>query len=125
MRTELVFFDTSHQGRLGTLRGAVALAVMLLWVPIHLQLYPETSSALRMLIALFLIISAIGVQLPQNGEQAAVYGALVGLVVFGCSLTLQGNSGTPMWKDALYVGSSSGVTALAAYVTYRVSSNWS
>jgi hypothetical protein len=96
MHTELVFFDNIHESAMGTLRGFIAACII---VPITALWYgwlrqkiwknkenyrASTTVVISTILVYLLVVSAIGVQIPNSFGNAAVYGALVGLVVFGC-----------------------------------------
>ena len=96
MRTELVFFDDTHESANGTLRGFIAACVIVpitalwyglirqkIWKPSE-DYKPTAKIIISTALVYLLLVSAIGVQVPNTVSNAAVYGALVGLVVFGC-----------------------------------------
>ena len=89
MRTQLIFFDNVDESKKGTLRGLVAISVLiildLMWFKI-MDYSPIISKPFNYFSAAFaylLLCSAIGVQLPRSIQEAIVYGALVGLAIYG------------------------------------------
>tara|TARA_Y100001980_G_C14552022_1_gene335878 strand:- start:1995 stop:2402 length:408 start_codon:yes stop_codon:yes gene_type:complete len=89
MQTKLIFFDKIEESRKGTLRGLVAITVLIvldmLWFKI-MDYSPIVSKKFNYFSAIFtyiLLCSAIGVQLPNSVQEAMVYGALVGFVIYG------------------------------------------
>jgi uncharacterized membrane protein len=97
MRTELIFFETKYESKRGTVRGAVALGCLtvltFLWYGVAMKSFykgriDNVSPAnfwVGIIVSAFLIISAIGVQLPTNAQTALVYGGLLGAVIYGVS----------------------------------------
>ena len=86
MQTQLVFFDSQYNSSLGTKRSLIALPfIIILFFILNIS---ENRSYWRYILPTFLIISALGVQLPQSKTEATVYGALVGFVIFGTSSSL-------------------------------------
>lgn len=84
MQIELIFFDSQYNSGLGTKRALIALVpVTLLFLILTTFNKYNTISFWKNLLPIFLIISALGVQIPQSKSQSAVYGALVGFVIFG------------------------------------------
>ena len=94
MLTTLVFLDSKEQSKEGTLRGLFALAIVItvsfIWYGLigrifhkYLQM-SNYISWIALLIFAVLLSSALVVAQPGSGGTAAVYGALVGLVIFGC-----------------------------------------
>ena len=85
VKSTLIFFDTAHQGRLGTMRGLVAVVPILLVLSASFLVPSLQSSVLSKVCGLGLVslmlCSAIGVQLPTGYSSAVIYGSLVGLVV--------------------------------------------
>lgn len=89
MRTQLIFFDNIDESKKGTLRGLVAISVLIILDLIWFQIMdysPIISKPFNYFSAAFaylLLCSAIGVQLPRSIQEAIVYGALVGLAIYG------------------------------------------
>ena len=89
MKTQLIFFDSIEESRKGTLRGLVAIAVLiildLLWFQImdYSPIITKKFNFISAFITYVLLCSAIGVQQPNSVEEAIVYGALVGFVIYG------------------------------------------
>ena len=89
MKTQLIFFDNIEESRKGTLRGLVAITVLIildmLWFKI-MDYSPIVTKKFNYISAIFtylLLCSAIGVQQPNSLNEAMVYGALVGFVIYG------------------------------------------
>ena len=97
MNTNLIFFDTTKNSRIGTLKGLVAIffiyILSFLWYNIILKNYYSLHTDIQnvnmfqkitgIVIILFLLCSAISVQNPSNRNEAIVYGALVGFSMYG------------------------------------------
>ena len=99
MQTTLVFFSSQDDSYKGILRGAVAFISLILcdliwfsltkkslYTPTIQNVTQRTDNPFRIgggLFAWLLLASAIAVQMPKTIEEAAVYGALVGLVIYG------------------------------------------
>lgn len=89
MKTKLIFFDNIEESKKGTLRGLVAIAVLiildLIWFRI-MDYSPIITKNFNYISAIFtyiLLCSAIGVQQPNSIKEAVVYGALIGFVIYG------------------------------------------
>ena len=89
MKTKLIFFDNIEESKKGTLRGLVAITVLiildLIWFKI-MDYSPIITKKFNYISAIFtyiLLCSAIGVQQPNSIEEAVVYGALIGFVIYG------------------------------------------
>jgi len=86
-RSELVFFDSAHNSRLGTARAAISFFPMLVIFSL-LVVATNKKVTWRTVIGVILLstwlCSAIGVQLPKTYKQAALYGFLVGSVAGAC-----------------------------------------
>ena len=91
MKTTLIYFDSWEESKKGTLRGLVAIISLILCDLVWFQILDykkeggvtKNFNYLSAFLSWLLICSAIGVQLPQKYKEALVYGALVGLVVYG------------------------------------------
>ena len=85
MKSDLIFFENPRTSAKGTLRGAVAVAVILAANYIIWSTYTKVIdfSIIWIPIICILIASAISVQRPDSIASAAVYGALVGLTIYG------------------------------------------
>ena len=88
MKTTLEFFSSRTKSYLGTLRALVALAALLVldagWYAATKRCYGVTMHRWWGAAAAYVLLcSAVAVQLPRRREEAAVYGALVGLVAYG------------------------------------------
>ena len=139
--TKIVYIDTKEQTIKGTLRGLIALVVLvvanIIWYALSdkflykpiLTTIQKGSLPYRLqysLIAWILLCSAIAVQQPTTDGEALSYGALVGLVVYGVynstNMTIfQG------WKAKLsLIDTSWGIIncMFSAWVTFRLSEIW-
>ena len=119
MQTQLVFFDSQYNSTLGTKRSFIALPfITILFLILNIS---DPRSFWKYLLPILLIVSAIGVQLPQNNTQATVYGALVGFVVLGTSSSLYSDSFLEFLKDT-----SLGIIfcALASFLTFIISQHF-
>lgn len=83
MRTQLVFFDGTNASAKGTLRGTVASGIILLIILLLNREVFKTVEWYWIIISVVLLASALSVQLPGSIQEAVVYGALVGAVVYG------------------------------------------
>jgi hypothetical protein len=127
MRTELVYFDSEYQSRKGFLRGLAALCFLIifsfLWYEMIQKPIPSGKKAwVAMTIIFVLIASAIGVQLPKDVKTAMVYGALLGLVVYGVSngmLLLTQCSQSVPWAMA-EIGRGVVSTTLTSFLVYKI-----
>ena len=97
MQTQLVFFDSQYNSSLGLKRSLIALPfICALFLIFNIS---EYRSFWKYILPIFLIVSAIGVQLPQSKTEATVYGALVGFVIFGTSSSLYTDDFIEFLKD--------------------------
>ena len=92
--------ETVQTSLKGTLRAFVAfvymIAVSFLWYIVKkrygmhpVDKKPGVSGIIAYILVFGLVASALAVQLPKRPQEAALYGALVGTVVFGvCNLVL-------------------------------------
>jgi len=92
MRTQLVFFDGTNASAKGTLRGTVASGIILLLILFLNRKVFKTVKWYWIIISTVLLASALSVQLPGSMQEAAVYGALVGAVVYGFGSMMFTNS---------------------------------
>lgn len=89
MKTKLTFFDNSEEIKQGTLRGLVSISVLiildLIWFQImdYSPIVTKKFNYISAIITYILLCSAISVQQPNSIEEAIVYGALCGLVIYG------------------------------------------
>lgn len=96
MNTKLIFFGSLEESVKGILRGSIALITFIilsyLWYRIIAKLFyskyynediSNTKKIVGYSLAVFVLISAIGVQLPSSIKEATVYGSLVGFVLYG------------------------------------------
>ena len=73
-----------------------------------------------------LIVSALGVQVPNTRKKAVVYGALVGFVVYGVSNSVLLATSNKWGYPLSLVDTSWGIasTALLAYILYEIVQKW-
>lgn len=133
MKTELIFIDTPENGRKGVLRGIMSIALILLFSYVWYYLNDSMYSGYRnnnvllrnkvigIVLSVFLLSSAIAVQLPSSATNAIVYGALVGFVVYGfvnaVNLMILKNWGL----DIVVIDTMWGIvsTAVISYIVYK------
>ena len=133
--------DSMEQSRFGTLRGLIALFVLLggdaIWFFLTKKYYSNVIKSIQGgstpyyrlrfgLIAWILLCSAIAVQQPKKDKQAIVYGALVGLVVYGI-FNSTNMAIFKQWTGTIgAIDTAWGVTIclFSAWVTYRLSILW-
>ena len=125
--TELVYFHSNRAGIYGTYRGAIAFVVLFLGLLIHTLLINKKGDLISIIAVIALcslvLCSAVGVQLPKNVGQAALYGLLVGLVtsvVYVCMTYLSTNQ---FPDDIAIIVLLPLLVCLSAIVTYYVSSS--
>ena len=96
MKSNIVFFDTYENSRIGTLRGLVIFPIFiiltLIWIYVmkksNVKSYENIGSVRLCFYLIFsglLIVSAIGVHNPDSYQKAAAYALLVGFVVYSIS----------------------------------------
>lgn len=90
MKTELIFFDSFENSMKGTERGLIAFISLILFDMIWLKITKNSNFSTKVpyniysaLLVWLLLASALAVQRPKSYFEALVYGALVGLVVYG------------------------------------------
>jgi uncharacterized membrane protein len=132
MHTKLIFFDSLHQSMKGLKRGLAAFILILLFDYLwyesllknfygqYMTTYKPSSKVLGVILSSLLLCSSITVQVASSSSEAIMYGALVGLVVYGCynAVTLYRVDAWD-WKVCL-VDTTFGVfsTALVSYIIY-------
>ena len=83
--SNLVFFGTHQDSRLGTLRTLFSFPLFVIVVGLLLLLSSKGEGTMKKVVATLMIAlvmcSAVGVQLPKTCFEAGLYGGLVGLVV--------------------------------------------
>jgi len=119
MQTQLIFFDSQYNSKLGTKRALIALPIITILFLILNTSYSR--SFWKYLVPIVLLVSAIAVQLPQNNKQASVYGALVGFVVLGTSSSLYSDSFLDILKNT---GLGILFCALASFLTFIISQHF-
>lgn len=85
-KSTIIFFDTHHNSKLGTLRGLISFPIFVVLLVLLARPINTWSKVLGVSLMSFVLCSAISVQLPSSNKDAAVYGALVGFVI-GAMLT--------------------------------------
>ena len=91
VRSEIIFFDTTHNSILGTSRGAISffpLMIIFGLLVTRIDGIEKWRKILSVFIASLVLCSAIGVQLPKTYYQAGLYGLLVGAVVGACIIAV-------------------------------------
>ena len=83
MRSKLIYFDTKTNSIKGTKRSLLALPLVILGYIAWLFLSQHKISWYRFILPIFLLVSALGVEIPTSRKTSVVYGALVGFVIFG------------------------------------------
>jgi uncharacterized membrane protein len=96
MNTKLVFFGTTLDSKNGTIRGTLGIIIIIvlnvIWFKLTKELYNSYidndvsifNKFLGMSLISLLLTSAVSVQQnPSSVKESAVYGALIGLVVYG------------------------------------------
>ena len=90
MRTELIFFDSTHESMKGTTRGLIAFISLIMFDFIWFSLSSKTvyktvtkkPNIYASVLVYLVLCSAIAVQLPKSYSEALIYGLLVGFVVY-------------------------------------------
>jgi uncharacterized membrane protein len=138
MKSTLVFFDTSENGKRGTLRGLVIFPIFiiltLIWFAVtkkhlynkHIDQVDKSRIWVALGVTALLIVSAVAVQTPNTTKKAVVYSALVGLVVYGISNAVL-LSTSKKWDYVIsLIDIVWGVlsTALLGYILYEVVLKW-
>jgi len=125
VKSTIIFFDTQHNSRLGTLRGLISFPIFLLLFFMALHPVNNWSKVAGVLLLSFVLCSAIAVQMPTDYAQASVYGALVGFVagamVTGVTLTSLPHAPLVLKWSVVILPL---VTTLLAILTYTLSSKW-
>ncbi len=90
MKSSITFFDSLENSKRGTLRG---ISIFPIFIAINYLFYTYVLKIKYNYYTQFLfgllIVSAIGIHTPSSANKAIVYGALLGLVIYGTStLTL-------------------------------------
>ena len=96
MKTELIFFENNNQSLFGIARGSIAFILLIffniIWLLLTKKLHKRQINSkagntifkiVYSLIIYLLLCSAIAVQIPSSAKVAFIYGALIGLVVYG------------------------------------------
>jgi len=81
MKSGIVFFDSHHNSRLGTLRGLITFPIFIVILILLFRPANTWEKISGILLIAFVLCSAIAVQIPTNYKQVGVYGLLVGFVV--------------------------------------------
>ena len=138
MKSTLVFFDTSENGKRGTLRGLaifpIFIILTLVWFSITKKsMYDrhiDTVNNKRLIIALFisatLIVSAVAVHTPNTYKKAIVYSGLVGLVVYGISNVILLATSKKWAVSIALVDIVRGIvsTGLLGFILYHIVQKW-
>ena len=138
MKSTLVFLDNKENSKKGLFRGLVIFPIYIL---LTLGWFLLTKNSLyskhidkvsldRIIIAIFitgvLIVSAIGVHTPNTLCKSIMYGALVGLVIYGVSNTVLLATSKKWGYTISIIDILWGVisTALLGYILYLVVEKW-
>ena len=135
MKTMLVFMDNEDNSKRGTLRGLVIFPIYLFmsvcWYVLVRHYFDiddvgVLKGVLSLLLSGLLIVSALGVNNAESMGVAAVYGVLVGFVVYGVSgcmlLTMTSRWGYGVFGVNLVWGILS--TTLLSCILYKVVERW-
>lgn len=130
VQTNLVFFDTRHNGLLGTKRGLISFFPLLLILGIITALMSKKIPIWNRLggvcVVALVLCSAIAVQIPKSYRSALIYGGLVGFVVgasiFGLSLATSDYEPSKLeqWSLVLFPL----ITSPLAVLTFWLSTKW-
>lgn len=137
MKSNIVFFDSMENSKRGTLRGIILFPIFiimsLIWFFITKnwfgKYFDKTNTGkivISLIVSGILIVSAITVHNPNSVSEVIVYGALVGLVVYGvANSTLLSVHNKWEYIPAI-IDTTWGVasTALMAYILYMVVKKW-
>ena len=138
MKSTLVFFDSSENGKRGTLRGLVLFPIFIILTFIwffltkkplydtHIDQVNKSRIWVAMGVSALLIVSAVAVHTPNTVKKAIVYSGLVGFVVYGiCNAVLLATSNKWGYGIAL-IDTLWGIisTALLGYILYEVVKKW-
>jgi uncharacterized membrane protein len=138
MKSNIVFFDTLENSKKGTLRGLVIFPIFiiltLLWFLLtkkslydkHIDKVPNSRLWISMGISALLIVSALGIHNPNTLRKAVVFGALVGLVVYGIANAVL-LSASKKWDYTIsFIDTLWGIlsTAFLAYILYKIVKKW-
>lgn len=125
MKSGIVFFDSHHNSRLGTLRGLITFPIFIVILILLFRPANTWEKISGILLIAFVLCSAIAVQIPTNYKQAGVYGLLVGFVVGSVVTGVELNNSALepkflKWSVLLLPL----ITAPLAVLTYSLSSKW-
>lgn len=134
MRTKLVYFSSTEDSKNGTIRGGVAMLLLLvisaIWYSLtsiikkekQVDKVPLISKIISIFLVLLLLGSAIAVQLPSSGKEAAFYGALVGLVTYGVYWSIRMMVSTDFKPITALIDTSFGVvsTGFVSWILYLI-----
>jgi len=123
VQTNLLFFGTKADSRLGMFRGGTAfvpILVVLLAMSETLDWYTIVPALLLSLV----LCSAVGVQFPSSTSEAALYGALVGFVVMVAAASVTYASMGTLHNVPTYVYWLPVLLAATSVITYHVSSHF-
>ena len=138
MKSNLVFFDSSENGKRGTLRGLVLFPIFIIltfiWFLLtkkplydkHIDQVSKSRIYVAILISALLIVSALAVHTPNTVKKAIVYSGLVGFVIYGIyNVVLLATSNKWGYRVAI-IDTLWGIitTALLGYILYEVVKKW-
>tara|TARA_B100001059_G_C17445600_1_gene384826 strand:- start:102 stop:509 length:408 start_codon:yes stop_codon:yes gene_type:complete len=130
VQTNLVFFDTNHNGLLGTKRGLISFFPLLLVLGLITTLMEKNIPIWNRIggvcLLSLVLCSAIAVQLPYDYRSAIIYGGLVGFVVgisiFALSLSTSNYEPSKLeqWSAVLFPI----IIAPLSALTFGLSTKW-
>lgn len=137
MKSDLVYMDSIQNSKKGTLRGLVIFPIFILltlgWFFLMENVYKkhidEVSNfriGLALVLCSILIVSAIGVHDPDTIQEAIVYSALVGFVIYGVA-NLSLLAACDKWNyTIMIIDTVWGVlsTTLLGFILFYVVKNW-
>ena len=133
MKADLVFWDSKTQSKNGTIRGLLAIVIlvpiMFIWYGYiftgyskYINVVNKTRSFIALFLFVVLLASAIAVVQPKVGLASIFYGILVGLVIFGCInlvyLAIQPYPVSMAVVDTLFGMFLSGVVSYILYLVF-------
>ena len=138
MKSTLVFTDNIENSKRGLFRGLVIFPIYIIltlgWFLLtqkslydkHIDKVSLSKIIVALTVTSILIVSAIGVHTPNTARKAIVYGALVGLVVYGVSNSVLLATSKKWGYVISLIDIIWGVisTALLGYILYIIVEQW-
>ena len=138
MKSSIVFFDSLENSKRGLFRTLVIFPIFIILTVVwlfftknifydkHIDSVSKTRVWVSMIATTILIISALGIQTADTLQQAVVFSALVGLVVYGfTNATLLAVS--EKWDYLIsFIDTAWGIfsTSLMGFILYFVVNKW-